>query len=108
MDIRLENKTIVADMRNQDIDSSEVREHLHANKEVATISVVWKDNVEFTLSSKRVLSKLNFKKFCAEDLKSSRSENKEDIRAQQEGELIVYMSALVDLWKDVANIPEEL
>ena len=107
-DMRLENQGNVATMSGQDSDSAEVREHLAAHKLVSRISLVWNENVSFTLSAKKTLSCINFKKFCSDSMKESKSECGEDIRAYYQAIFLIGISALAELWDAVNTIPEEL
>lgn len=103
--LRLVNNAETAVLTNQDVDTEEVRAHLHSQKEVEHIALIWADTVDFILSSVKTLSHLNFKKYCSETLKAARDEGKEDLMARQEGEFLVYMGALWDLWGAVDGIP---
>jgi recombination associated protein RdgC len=106
--MRLESEGNSAVLSGQDSDTAEVREHLHANKRVSSVALTWKDNVDFTLSSKRIISAIDMKKFCGESLKSVKAECQEDIRAYEQGTLLVYISTLEDLCDAVYSIPSEL
>lgn len=106
--LRLENQACTAVLSNHDCDSAEVREHLHQQKLVQQIHLVWNETVDFALSSKRVLSKMNFKQYCADGIKEAQDETAEDLRAYQEASFLVFVSAFFELWDAVAKIPSEL
>jgi DNA recombination-dependent growth factor C len=106
--MRLESPGNSAVLTGQESDSPEVREHLHAHKYASKVSLVWKDVIEFTLSSRKILSAIDMKKYCAENVKESKTECKEDINAYHEASVLIYMSVLSELWSAVQQIPEEL
>lgn len=105
---RLEKESTTAVLKDQEVDSEEVRCHLHSQKLISQTDLIWNDNVSFALSSRRVVSKVEYKKYCADSIKAAATECQEDIRAYYEASFLIYMSTLSELWDAINDIPEEL
>ena len=106
--LRLNNHGNRATLVNQEVETAEVRELLQANKEVEQIALTWNETVSFAITAKRAISKINFQKFCADNIKDVKDTEKENIQAYEQGTFMVYMDALWELWTAIDNIPESL
>lgn len=108
-DMRLANQTCKAVLSNQEAESEEVRAHLNHAKVVQSVDLIWNETVNFCLSAKRILSKMDFKSYCEEKIKEVQNDGKqEELRTYQQATLMVYYSAFLDLWDAVQKIPTEL
>lgn len=107
--MRLENESCKAALSNQNADSEEVRVHLHNQKHVGQVQLIWKEQVELVLSSKRIISQMNFKAFCSEKIKEiQEGDSHESLRTYQQATFMVFYSAFLELWDAVSNIPTEI
>lgn len=85
----------------------EVNIHLVNQKLVERIQLYWGEKVSFSLSAKRIISQIDFKAYCAENIKNIRDDKDiDDIRVYQEGFFLVYYHAFLELWDAVCKIPE--
>lgn len=108
IDMKGDNQS-VASLRNQHVETAEVREHLHAGKTVQKLALVLRTTepeakVPFVLTSKKVLSQIDLKKLCEDSIKEERA-NHSEAEAALEAELLIYMQALSDLCARVDAIP---
>lgn len=107
--MRLENESCKASLANQEAASEEVRVHLHNQKQVGQIELIWKEQIEFVLSSKKILSQMKFKSYCSEKIKDIQEDGSlESTRTYQQATFMVFYNAFLELWDAVCNIPEEL
>lgn len=105
----LHNESCKATLVNQEANTEEVRIHLHNAKQVQQIQLTWKDEISFVLSSKKILSQMNFKTYCGEKIKEVQADgNTEDLRSYQQATFLVYYTAFLELWNAVEAIPTEL
>lgn len=107
--MRLENESCKAALTNHIADSEEVRIHLHHEKHVGQLQLTWNDQVDFVLSSKRILSQMNFKSYCSEKIKEIQEGDSHDsLRTYQQATFLVFYNAFLELWNAVSNIPTEI
>lgn len=107
--MRLENESCKATLTKQEAATEEVRVHLHNNKLASQVLLTWNEQVDFMLSSKRILSQMNFKSYCSEKIKEiQEGESNDSLRTYQAASFMVYYSAFLELWDAVMSIPEVL
>lgn len=106
-DYRLSSDDSKAVLANHQPGAEEINIHLMNRKQVEQLQLFWGESVSFALSAKRVLSQIDFKSYCSDNIKEIR-ENKEvdDIRVYEEGMFLVYYGAFLELWDIVTQIPE--
>jgi recombination associated protein RdgC len=107
--MRLENESCKASLANQVAASEEVRVHLHNQKHVGQIELIWNEKIEFVLSSKKILSQMKFKSYCSEKIKEVQEDGSvESTRTYQQATFMIFYDAFIELWEAVNSIPEEL
>lgn len=108
---RLEKDSCVATLKNHDCDCPEVREHLLRQKVIQQVELCWKDTVHFVLSAKRVLSQIDLKSYCKDDMKaaqeSAQDQGEESLRTYQSATFMVWLSSFYELWDAVLALPED-
>ncbi|SIR01850.1 recombination-associated protein RdgC [Marinobacterium stanieri] len=94
-----------ATLRKQPVETAEVREHLHGGKSVQKVKLRVKESgVSFQVSSALVLSQIDLKPVCKDQLKEER-EKHDDVAAAKEAEGLIWLSELSDLVTRVETIP---
>ncbi len=98
-----------ATLKHHNAESAEVREHLHADKDIHKVKLLTKiadENealVSMMLHANGVISQIDLKPYCGEIVKSER-ENHTDVEAMKESEFLVWMNALAILVQKVLAI----
>lgn len=98
--------TELASLKGQEADTAEVKEHLFAGKQVRKIALIHEETqAAFTLTSTKVISQIDLKVLCEEELKEIKqdSENADQVKVAEAQVWLTHLSELVDI---VESIPE--
>lgn len=97
-----------ATLKKQEADSAEIRELLHARKQVQKLHLRTRDDqdqeVSFVISNTRILSQIDLKGICDSQCKAEK-DNHTDVAALKDAELLIWFAALSDLCDKVKEIP---
>ncbi|WP_027859763.1 recombination-associated protein RdgC [Marinobacterium jannaschii] len=108
--MRLEKeKSGKANLRDQEADTAEVREHLHAGKEAHALQVIQKDSdpeIKFVITNKRALTQIDMKNVLKRQADEELGES-QDADAYKQGMFVIACKALLELWSSVETLPTD-